>query len=284
MLSNPLPKLMFRQEHLSLTTQHWYTECAAVNITELSGKLRLPYMRDNWQQVAQEAQHTKQDYADFLENLLEYEWRLRMENGQARRIKQAKFPIKKYLVDFKKDKYDPLFSPKFQELETLKFIRNKENIILIGTSGAGKTRYSIALGIAACMNGLSVLFASIPNLIIELRETMSSSQMSSYRKRFEKYDLVILDELAYVSLEKSGCEMLFNLISSRNDEASIIVTSNLAFDRWEEVFKDPTLTGALIDRLAHKAHILDIRETKAVVLRKLSLGFKTLVHSLCEGA
>jgi len=233
-----------------------------MNITELSGKLRLPYMRDNWQQLADEARHTKLDYADFLENLLDCEWRLRMENGQTRRIKQAKFPIKKYLVDFKRDKYDPVFSPKFEELETLDFIKNKENIILIGTSGAGKTHYSIALGIAACMKGLNVLFASIPNLIIELKETMSSNQMSIYRKRFEKYDLVILDELGYVSLDKNGCEMLFNLISSRNDKGSIIVTSNLTFDRWEEIFKDPTLTGALIDRLAHKAHILDISRDK----------------------
>ena len=91
---------------------------------------------------------------------------------------------------------------------------------------------------------------------------MSSNRMSNYRKRFEKYDLVILDELGYVSLDKNGCEMLFNLISSRNDKGSIILTSNLAFDRWEEVFKAPTLTGALIDRLAHKAHMLDISRDK----------------------
>ena len=86
--------------------------------------------------------------------------------------------------------------------------------------------------------------------------------VSTFRRRFEKYGLVILDELGYVSMDKNGCEMLFNLISSRNDKGSIIVTSNLTFDRWEEVFKDPTLTGALIDRLAHKAHILDISRSK----------------------
>ena len=86
--------------------------------------------------------------------------------------------------------------------------------------------------------------------------------MSVYRKRFENYDLVILDELGYISMDKSGCELLFNLISSRNDKKSIIVTSNLTFDRWEEVFKDPTLTAALIDRLAYKAHILDISRDK----------------------
>jgi DNA replication protein DnaC len=233
-----------------------------MNITELAANLKLPYARDHWEQLVDEAKHLKQDYAAFLTNLFDCEWRLRLENGQARRIKEAKFPIKKYLVDFKRDKYDGLFSPKFEELETLAFILNKENIILLGTSGAGKTHYAIALGIAACMKGYNVLFATVPNLIMELKETMGHNQLSNYRRRFERYDLVILDELGYVSMDKSGCEMFFNLISSRNDKGSIVVTSNLTFDRWEEIFKDPTLTGALIDRLAHKAHILDISRDK----------------------
>jgi DNA replication protein DnaC len=233
-----------------------------MTITELAGNENLPYARDNWQQLVDEARRTKQSHEDFLANLFDCEWRQRLTNGQSRRIKEAKFPLKKYLVDFKRHKYGEAFQPKFEELETLSFIDGKENIILIGTSGAGKTHYAIALGIAACMAGYSVLFASVPNLIIELKETMSNNQLSNYRRRFERYDLVILDELGYVSMDKSGCETLFNLISSRNDKGSIIVTSNLTFDRWEEVFKDPTLTGALIDRLAHKAHVLDISRDK----------------------
>jgi DNA replication protein DnaC len=222
----------------------------------------MPYTRDHWQKLINEAQTKKLDYAVFLENLLELEWQIRLEKLQARRIKEAKFPLKKYLSDFKRDKYDEVFYPKFDELETLAFIKNKENIILLGTSGAGKTHYAIALGTAACMIGKSVLFAHVPNLILELKETAGNNQMSSFRKRFEKYDLVILDELGYVSMDKTGCETLFNLISSRNEKGSIIATSNLTFDRWEEVFKDPTLTGALIDRLAHKAHVLDISREK----------------------
>jgi len=233
-----------------------------MNTTELAVKLRLPYIRDNWRQLVDEAKHTKQDYTAFLENILESEWHQRLENGQSRRIKEAKFPLKKYLVDFNREKYDEVFTPKFEELDTLAFIKNKENIILIGTQGAGKTHYSIALGIEACMKGFNVLFASVPNLVVELKETMHNNQMSSYRKRFESYDLVILDELGYVSMDKSACELLFNLISSRNERGSIIVNSNLTFDRWEETFKDPTLTGALIDRLAHKAHVLDISRDK----------------------
>jgi DNA replication protein DnaC len=233
-----------------------------MKITELAGLLKLSYVRDNWQQLTDEANHTRQEYEAFLENLLDSEWKLRVANGQARKIQQARFPLKKYLVDFNRDKYDELFLPKFKELETLAFINNKENIILIGTPGAGKTHYAIALGIAACMKGHTVLFASVPNMVVELKETMSNNRLCNYRRRFEKYDLVILDELGYVSLDKTSCELLFNLISSRNGKGSVVVTSNLSFDRWEEVFKNPTLTAALIDRLAHKAHVLDISRDK----------------------
>ena len=182
----------------------------------------------------------------------------RSANGITRRIADAKFPIKKYLVDFDRNKYDPAFLPKFQELETLQFLENKENIILIGTPGAGKTHYATALGIAACMKGKSVLFSTVPNLIVELREAMSQNQLGAYRKKLERYSLVILDELGYVSFDKSGCETLFHLLSNRHGKGSVIITTNLTFEHWESIFGDPVLTGALIDRLAHKAHILDI--------------------------
>ena len=142
-------------------------------------------------------------------------------------------------------------------------------MILIGNPGTGKTHLAISLGIEACMNGMSVLFTSVPNLIIELKEAMSLNQITTYKKKFAKYDLVILDELGYISFDKEGNEILFNLLSERNDSGSVIITTNLTFDRWEEVFKDPIITGAIVDRLAHKAHVLDmsgdsyrIKETK----------------------
>jgi DNA replication protein DnaC len=105
---------------------------------------------------------------------------------------------------------------------------------------------------------MRVLFTSIPNLVIELREAMSMNQINAYKKKFEKYDLVILDELGYVSFDKDGNEILFNLLSSRNNAGSIIITTNLAFERWDEVFKDPILTGALVDRLAHMSFVVDM--------------------------
>ena len=173
-------------------------------------------------------------------------------------MRQAKFPMKKYLVDFDRSKYGKEFIDKFKELERLDFIDKGENVILIGSPGSGKTHYSIALAIEAITKGKTVLFVSVPNLVIELKEAMSKAQLNYYKRKFERYDLVVLDELGYISFDKSGAELLFNLVSNRNDKGSIIITSNLTFERWEEVFSDTVLTGALVDRIAHKAHILDI--------------------------
>lgn len=227
-------------------------------ISDLAGKLQLQYTRDNAEETAVKARKTGQSHLEFLTELLEHEVSRRAQNGVSRRIKDAKFPYKKYLADFDRGKYAPDFAQKFKELETLDFIDRKENLILIGTPGAGKTHYAIALGISACMQGKNVMFASVPNLIVELREAMNQNQLTVYRRKFERFNLVILDELGYISFDKSGCEMLFHLLTNRHGKGSIVITTNLAFDRWESVFEDPVLTGAMIDRLAHKAHVLDI--------------------------
>ncbi len=231
-------------------------------IQDLAVQLKLPYIKTNYQDLIDEANHTNMTFEEFLESMLEREYELRKNNGIRTRTKQAKFPYLRYLEDFDQKKYAKDFWPKFKELETLRFIDKKENIILIGTPGSGKTHYSIGLAMKAIMAGKSVLFVSVPNLVIELKEALSQHQLNSYKRKFERYDVVILDELGYISFDKSGSEILFNLLSNRNDKGTIIITSNLTFDRWNEVFNDTVLTGALVDRLAHRAHILDIsRET-----------------------
>lgn len=182
-------------------------------IRELAAGLHLPYIRESWHELASDTSLT---HEEFLMDLLGNEFANRLRNGQARRIKEAKFPQKKYLVDFDRTKYNEEFLPEFSELETLDFINKNENIILIGTSGAGKTHYAIALGIQACMAGNSVVFANVSNLVAELKEAMSQQQISRFRRKFERYDLVILDELGYISFDKADAELLFNLISSRS--------------------------------------------------------------------
>ncbi len=229
-----------------------------MEIKDMAMELKLSYIRENSGEAIQEAQHLSLTHEAFLTMLLEREILKRKDNGISRRIRNAKFINRKFIEDFDKGKYSTELYSKFEYLETLKFIDNKENIILMGTPGSGKTHYATGLGIRACMAGKNVLFKSVPNLVIELQESMSRNQVTVYKRKFEKYDLVILDELGYVSFDKTGCEILFNLLSSRNDKGSIVLTTNLTFERWEEIFKDTMLTGAIVDRLAHRAHILDM--------------------------
>lgn len=238
-------------------------------IKELSKELRLSYIRENYEEHLKAAIHTNQDYGEFLKELLLNERNQRRNNGIKRRIRLAKFPQKKYLEDFEVSHFKEDIKKKFKELETLDFIESKENVILMSNPGMGKTHYASALGMKACLENKKVLFISVPNLIIELKEAMSQNQITRYKNQFERYDLVILDELGYVSFDKEGSEILFNLISNRINEGSIIITTNLLFDRWEEIFKDPILTTAIVDRLAFKSHIINmsgdsyrIKETK----------------------
>ena len=229
-----------------------------MNIENYAYKLKLSYLKSHSDMLISEANHIKPTYKEFLINYLELELAQRKSNGIKRKMRNAKFPYKKYLTDFDLDKYNNDLQFQMKNLYDLSFIKNKENIIMIGNPGSGKTHLSISLGIQAVEEGLTVLFVSVPDLIIQIKEALSNRQLDLYKNKFSKYDLVILDELGYVSFDKNGCEILFNLLSNRTDKGSIIITSNLNFDRWEEIFQDPMLTGAMIDRLAHKAHIMDM--------------------------
>jgi len=246
-----------------------------MSIEGYARSLMLPYIGRNHGLHVEEARNTAMPHEKFLFGLLREEVESRKQNRLKKRIVEARFPYRKYMVDFEKGHLGKKLAAMVDSLQTLEFIKNKENVILIGNPGVGKSHLAIALGIEACLKDMRVLFASIPNLVTRLRETMGLNQLGAFKKKFEKYDLVILDELGYVSFDKEGCEMLFNLLSGRNDTGSIIITTNLVFERWDEIFKDPVLTGALVDRLAHKAHVADmsgesyrIQETKRWLEKK----------------
>ena len=229
-----------------------------MQIKENAKSLFLTYTAANYGLHVDEAKNTDMPYDEFLDSMLSSELEYRMGNRLKKRISAARFPYRKLLADFDRSLYDKQTSKMIGTLSSLEFIRDKANLILIGNPGVGKTHLAIALGIEACMQDMRVLFTSVPNLVIELREAMSLNQISAFRKKFEKFDLVILDELGYVSFDKDGNEILFNLLSARNNAGSTIITTNLVFERWGEVFKDPILTGALVDRLAHCAYVLDM--------------------------
>lgn len=228
-------------------------------IEQLASKLKLANIRDNYQSIISEAMDNNSSYEDFLKLVLTSETKARESNGINRRIRTAKYPYIKYLHDLKLDLFPAQVSNQIRELQSLRFLDEGRNVILVGNPGVGKTHTAIGLGIAANMKSKNVLYVTVPNLITELKESMTLNQLTNYKKRFISYDLVILDELGYIGFDKEGSELLFNLLSMRNETKSIIITTNLTFNRWEEIFGDPTLTAAMVDRLTHKATVINIK-------------------------
>jgi len=228
-------------------------------IERLAFKLKLSHIRKNHQASINEAMNKNASYEEFLKIILEDELNVREQNGIERRIKNAKFPYLKYLSELKFDSFPLEVANQIRELQSLRFIEQGRNVILVGNPGVGKTHTAIGLGIAACMINKNVLYITVPNLITKLKESMTLNQLTNYKKKFISYDLVILDELGYITFDKQGSELLFNLLSMRNETKSIIITTNLAFNRWQEIFNDPTLTAAMVDRLTHKAHVINIK-------------------------
>jgi DNA replication protein DnaC len=206
----------------------------------------------------EEANTKNLSYEEFLYHLLLKEYDLRLENSMKNRIRLANFPYKKHLEDLSvKDlPYDA--QKRLKVLTSLDFIENGQNVILAGSPGTGKTHLAIGLGIKACMAGYQVLFATVPLLVNQLKESRSENILRRVEARFEKYDLVIADELGYISFDKEGSELLFTHLSLRAGRKSTIITTNLSFERWDEIFLDSVMTAAMIDRLTHKSYMLNM--------------------------
>jgi len=228
-------------------------------IIKYSKELRLPVFRRDFKELASEAAIQRLDYEEFLLKLMEREFELRLENRKKTQIRQAGFPAKMYLNNLDRKELPEDGQEKLPLLERLDFIASAQNVILAGNPGTGKTHIAIGLGLKACLQGYKVLFTSVHKLLTQLRESHSDHTLRQMEIRFEKYDLVICDEFGYVSFDKNGAELLFNHLSLRVGRKSTIITTNLGFDRWEEIFGDPVLTAALVDRLTHKAHLVNMK-------------------------
>lgn len=221
-------------------------------------QLKMPQAAKVYQSMAREASDNNLTYEEFLLGVLEQEIHQRENNRVQRRIRQATFPMVKTLDTFDFMAIPGLNKPKVLALADGEFIKHKENVIMVGNAGVGKTHLAIALAFAACRKGYRVKFYTVAGLVNELVAAQHEYRLAKMEKQWLGPDLVIIDELGFVPFNKSGAELLFQYCSSRYERGSIVITTNLEFAKWTEVFGDEQMTAALLDRLTHRAHILNM--------------------------
>ena len=227
-------------------------------VEKLSIKLRLPAFRKHFYQTAQNAALAQTSFEEYLVNLMEIEVEERLVRSRQGRIKRCQLPYNKYISELNKADLPKDAQQKIGSLERLDFIEHGQNLILAGNPGTGKTHIAIGLAIKACLADKSVFFTSVPRLITQIKESRSARMLRALEQRFQNYDLVICDEFGYVSFDKDAAEMLFTHLSLRCGQRSTIITTNLSFNRWNEIFGDEILAAAMVDRLTHKAILLDM--------------------------
>jgi DNA replication protein DnaC len=221
-------------------------------------KLRLPTFLSDYDKLAKQCAAENKDHVHYLLRLSELELIERERRMIERRIKAAKFPAVKSLDSFDFKTMASLNKPMVMELARCEYIDRHENIIALGPSGVGKTHIALGFGLAACQKGLKVRFTTAAALVHELMEAADEKRLIRLQKQLASQDLLIIDELGFVPLSKTGAELLFETISQRYERGSIIITSNLPFDEWTETFGTERLTGALLDRITHHVHILEM--------------------------
>jgi len=220
--------------------------------------LKLPTFLREYDRLAKQCAEEGTDFPTYLLRLCEQELIDRERRLIERRIRTARFPTVKSLDSFDFTVIPALNKSLVLELARGEYILQRENVIALGNSGTGKTHMALGLGLAACQKGLSVGFTTAAALTHELMEARDEKRLRRFQKQLASYRLLILDELGFVPLSKIGAELLFEVFSQRYEQGSILVTSNLPFDEWPEVFGSERLTGALLDRLTHRVHILEM--------------------------
>jgi len=219
--------------------------------------LKLATMLKHLEENVRQASESKASYEEFLLNLTEIELCVRKENGRQRRLREANFSLLKPLEIFNFSAAADLDARFIKELSSGGYIKEKRNIIFLGKSGTGKTHLATALGMEACSQGYRTRFVTGCALANELIEARNEKVLSRVIKRYSSCNPLIIDELGYVPFSKEGAELLFQVLADRHELRSVIITTNMGFGDWTQIFGDPNLTAALLDRITHKAHIIN---------------------------
>ena len=231
-------------------------------ISELPGNLqylKCPVIAEQFEQLAQQANTDRWSYITYLSHLVTMECNQKRQRAEERRISQARFPVIKTLEQFVWNWPKEINQPLIKDLFRLQFIPKHENVIFLGGVGVGKTHLATALGYHACTQGKRVLFTNTIEVINDLILAKKSGRLKPQINRYVKPEVIILDELGYLPIDKIGADLLFQVISGRYETGSIILTTNRAFKDWPEIFNnDSTLTSALLDRLLHHAQTVVI--------------------------
>jgi DNA replication protein DnaC len=227
-----------------------------VSLQDNLQKLKLTHMAKELEPALRQARDSGQDYAQFLLQLTEHELQIRFDNRLKRHLREARFPLLKTMEDFNFAMAPDLDKRLIRELCTCEYVKERKNVIFLGQSGTGKTHLATALGVEACRQGIRTRFVTACGLANELIESRQEKDLQRILRRYAKYSLLIVDELGYIPFSKEGAELLFQVLAERHERGSVIITSNLGFGDWTQVFGDANLTAALLDRLTHKAHII----------------------------
>jgi DNA replication protein DnaC len=221
-------------------------------------QLRLPTVSAEFEKLAREAAEADERYETYLLRLTELEVASRQSNALQARIKAAGFPVEKDFDTFDFTVIPALNKPKILELARGEWIDEHANCCFVGSVGTGKTHIATALGLAACRQGKRVRFFTAANLVTRLEEAQKQYQLDRFLVQLDKTDLLICDELGYLSFSRGGAELLFQVFADRYERASLLITSNLAFSEWGQVFQGERMTAALLDRLTHRCHIFEM--------------------------